>query len=119
MPLPESYARYQLKIEAPRQPSTTVDRPRLLTSSTERARLVLLIAPAGFGKTTLLTQWRTAAIEVGQVAAWLTLDDADADPKVVEQVLLLLQELIDQPAADVTGAGDENVELFIGGLEEF
>jgi LuxR family maltose regulon positive regulatory protein len=83
VPLPESYARYQLKIEAPRQPSTTVDRPRLLerASSTEQARLVLLIAPAGFGKTTLLTQWRTAAIEAGQAAAWLTLDDGDADAR--------------------------------------
>lgn len=83
MPLPESYARYQLKIEAPRQPSTTVDRPRLLktATATEHARLVLLIAPAGFGKTTLLTQWRTAVIEGGQCAAWLTLDDADADPR--------------------------------------
>lgn len=83
MPLPESYARYQLKIEAPRQPSTTVDRPRLLktATATEHARLVLLIAPAGFGKTTLLTQWRTAVIEGGQSAAWLTLDDADADPR--------------------------------------
>ena len=83
MPLPESYARYQLKLEAPRQPSTTVGRPRLLetVSSMERARLVLLIAPAGFGKTTLLTQWRTAAMEAGQASAWLTLDDADADPR--------------------------------------
>jgi LuxR family maltose regulon positive regulatory protein len=50
-------------------------------SVTERSRLVLLIAPAGFGKTTLLTQWRAAAIEAGQAAAWLTLDDADADPR--------------------------------------
>jgi LuxR family maltose regulon positive regulatory protein len=81
--LPESYARYQLKIEAPRQPSTTVERPRLLAGlpGLEQARLVLMIAPAGFGKTTLLTQWRTASIEAGQRSAWLTLDDADMDPR--------------------------------------
>ncbi|HEX4008482.1 MAG TPA: LuxR C-terminal-related transcriptional regulator [Solirubrobacteraceae bacterium] len=42
--------------------------------------LILLSAPAGYGKTTFLTQW---AQEYGWPCAWLTLDGADADPGVL------------------------------------
>ena len=47
-----------------------------------RPRLVLVAAPAGFGKTTLLTQWLTSAsAEPGRVPriAWLSLDAEDSD----------------------------------------
>jgi LuxR family maltose regulon positive regulatory protein len=43
-----------------------------------QARLSVLDAPAGFGKTTLLTQWR-AAVGATQVA-WVALDEGDNDP---------------------------------------
>ncbi|WP_020388428.1 LuxR C-terminal-related transcriptional regulator [Kribbella catacumbae] len=39
--------------------------------------VTLVSAPAGFGKTTLLTEWLAAG---GQVAAWLSLDERDNDP---------------------------------------
>lgn len=47
-------------------------------------RLVLVSAPAGFGKTTVLTQWLTVA-EPNPAApsprvAWLSLDEEDSDP---------------------------------------
>ncbi len=45
----------------------------------EGPRLVLVAAPAGFGKTTLLAQWLAAAeVSQGRVA-WLALDSGDAD----------------------------------------
>lgn len=40
-------------------------------------QLSLISAPAGFGKTTLVSTW---AAEVGRPVAWLTLDEADSDP---------------------------------------
>jgi LuxR family maltose regulon positive regulatory protein len=43
-----------------------------------QAKLCLVEAPAGFGKTTLLTQWRVAA-GAGRVA-WVSLDEGDNDP---------------------------------------
>ncbi len=56
-----------------------VSRPRLLERLNEglRRHLVLISAPAGFGKTTLVSQW-LALIE--RPAAWLSLDDQDNDP---------------------------------------
>jgi ATP/maltotriose-dependent transcriptional regulator MalT len=45
----------------------------------EGARLVLVAAPAGFGKTTLLAQWLAAAEGSQRRVAWLSLDPGDAD----------------------------------------
>ena len=42
--------------------------------------VVSLVAPAGYGKTTLLSQW---AESNGQAFAWVSVDDADNDPKVL------------------------------------
>jgi LuxR family maltose regulon positive regulatory protein len=66
------------------RPSTTtnlVTRPRLTQQLDDALRqghpLILVVAPAGYGKTTLVTDW------LGQAsipAAWLSLDEADNDP---------------------------------------
>jgi LuxR family maltose regulon positive regulatory protein len=40
-------------------------------------KLTLLAAPAGFGKTTLVSAWIAGC---GRPAAWLALDEADNDP---------------------------------------
>ncbi len=42
--------------------------------------LTLVSAPAGFGKTTLLTDWLTAGRSDGRITAWLSLDPSDNDP---------------------------------------
>jgi LuxR family maltose regulon positive regulatory protein len=47
------------------------------------SKLVLVSAPAGFGKTTLLTEWlsaRPGAPADERLAAWLSLDHGDNDP---------------------------------------
>jgi LuxR family maltose regulon positive regulatory protein len=49
----------------------------LLQTGLER-KLCLVDAPVGFGKTTLLAQWRVAA--GGGRVAWVSLDDGDNDP---------------------------------------
>ncbi len=43
-------------------------------------RLVLVSAPAGFGKTTLLSQWLATGAEPAAHVAWLSLDQGDNDP---------------------------------------
>ena len=47
------------------------------------AKLMLVSAPAGFGKTTLLVDWMAAVSEspdIGTATAWLSLDAGDNDP---------------------------------------
>ncbi len=40
-------------------------------------KLTLISAPAGFGKTTLVSEWVAGC---GRAAAWLSLDEGDSDP---------------------------------------
>jgi LuxR family transcriptional regulator, maltose regulon positive regulatory protein len=42
--------------------------------------IVLVVAPPGYGKTTLLSQW---AERNGQSFAWVSVDEPDNDPKVL------------------------------------
>jgi LuxR family transcriptional regulator, maltose regulon positive regulatory protein len=75
------------KLHLPTPRRQLVPRPRLtdrlLADPDSMPRLVLVAAPAGFGKTTLLTQWltSTAATSDGtsRQVAWLSLDGDDAD----------------------------------------
>ena len=70
------------KLHIPRPKAGTVTRPRLtqkLTDSSQgTAKLALIVAPAGFGKTTLLSAWHAANPD--HPVAWLSLDDDDNDP---------------------------------------
>ena len=43
-------------------------------------KLTYLIAPAGFGKTTLLSEWVSALSEMKWPVAWVSLDEGDNDP---------------------------------------
>src|SRR3954464_832455 len=76
MPVPAT------KLHPPRPRRRLVQRARLLdrlrADGGEAPRLVLVAAPAGFGKTTLLTQWLAAEGSERRVA-WLALDPGDAD----------------------------------------
>ena len=67
------------KLHVPRPRPGFVPRPRLAGRLEEGlARgLVLVCAPAGFGKTVLLADW---ARRGGRPVAWLSLDAADNDP---------------------------------------
>jgi LuxR family maltose regulon positive regulatory protein len=67
------------KLYRPPPRPTLVRRPRLLERlhSGLHRKLTLLSAPAGFGKTTLLSDW-LADCPTG--AVWLSLDEGDADP---------------------------------------
>jgi LuxR family maltose regulon positive regulatory protein len=75
----------ETKLYIPRSRRGLVLRPRLserLGRGTA-SKLVLVSAPAGFGKTTLLTEWlaaRPAAPGDEWLAAWLSLDRGDNDP---------------------------------------
>jgi LuxR family maltose regulon positive regulatory protein len=66
------------KLYIPPIRSEVVSRPRLVErlDAVRHGRLTLLSAPAGFGKTTLLSEW---AAQLPDRAAWLSLDKEDND----------------------------------------
>ena len=72
----DSQVRYlvQTKLHPPHISREIVARPRLLTLFEPEAELTLVIAAAGYGKTTLLCDWLSA---LHRPAAWLTLDGDD------------------------------------------
>jgi LuxR family maltose regulon positive regulatory protein len=77
------------KLHIPTARRQLVPRPRLTArmpvGSDPLPRLILVSAPAGFGKTTLLSQWldqwRTAQQAESRRVAWLSLDAEDSDPR--------------------------------------
>lgn len=80
-------------------------RARLANLLTDRssARLVLVSAPPGFGKTTALVDWLGTS-EVR--SSWLALDAADNDPgRFLRYLWSAASALTGGPAADAVGAG--------------
>src|SRR5713226_2500238 len=71
----------ETKLHAPRSRKEWVERRELVQSLADSAaaKLILVDAPAGFGKTTLVAQWRSSVIEQRRFA-WLSLDRGDDDP---------------------------------------
>jgi LuxR family maltose regulon positive regulatory protein len=71
----------EAKLRPPALRQGVVGRPALVHRlRREPARVVSVVAPAGYGKSTLLAQW--AAAETRPVA-WLSLDNRDNDPAVL------------------------------------
>ena len=67
------------KIQPPRQRLGLLARDRVaapLASALAQQRLVLVVAPAGFGKTVALTQ-QIAALPAGTALAWISADETD------------------------------------------
>ncbi|HEV2580613.1 MAG TPA: transcriptional regulator, partial [Ktedonobacteraceae bacterium] len=67
------------KLYIPRHRPNVVSRPRLIERLNEslHRNLTLISAPAGFGKTTLVSEWLAGG---HRPAAWLSLDEGENDP---------------------------------------
>ena len=82
----------------PLQPNL-VRRPRLIERLNEdlHRKLTLISAPAGFGKTTLVSEWLAAC---GQPIAWLSLDEGDNDPATFLAYLVAALQTISKDIGD-------------------
>lgn len=69
------------KQSPPQSPRFLVRRERLdeRFRSLAHARVILVVAPAGFGKTSMLSHWKGLLGAEGVACAWLTLDEGDND----------------------------------------
>ena len=70
------------KLEPPAPTDRLIARPRLRRhlAAVLRSRLTLVHAPAGFGKTSLLAEWRRCLRARSLHTAWLSLDEHDSEP---------------------------------------
>ena len=84
----------QTKVTAPLSAGNVVARPRLadLLTGVANARITIVQAPAGYGKSTLLVQWYLALRERQERVGWLSLDTADRDPR---KLLAYIVEALD------------------------
>jgi LuxR family transcriptional regulator, maltose regulon positive regulatory protein len=118
----------RLKTLVPVLPASAITRERLravLDGSVEtpdRPSLMMLSAPAGFGKTTLLASWAPTVASRGRALAWCSLDDTDSSTyRFWSSVLTALSS--SSPVVRVSlqglsaphGAGDAD---FLAGLVE-
>jgi len=64
-------------------------------------RLTLVAAPAGFGKTTLISDWLNT---LGRPAAWLALDETDNDPiRFLSYLVAAVQQVVPAAGRDLPG----------------
>src|SRR4029077_6127851 len=70
-----------------------------------RYPVVAVVAPAGYGKSTLLTRWHTQLVGQGVSCAWLSLDEDDDDPARFMRHLVAALQRADPRIA---GAAPEN-----------
>jgi len=89
------------KLYQPRPRPGLVPRTHLLDrlAATSERGITLLSAPAGFGKSTLLSLWLA---QLARPVAWLTLDEADNDlSRVLRSLLAALQSVAPQLGASI------------------
>src|SRR3954453_22250159 len=85
---PKGLVPLESKLHAPTMPADLVHRGELIDKLRESSahNIVLLTAPAGYGKTSALQQW---AQEDERPFTWLTLDESDNDPTTLLTYILL------------------------------
>ncbi len=94
------------KLYIPPPRSKVVPRTRLNERLNEgllaSRKLILISAPAGFGKTTLVSEW---VADCGQLVAWLSLDEGDNDPaRFLTYLVAALQTIAPKIGAGVLAA---------------
>ncbi len=81
-----------LSVSRSRLPSVVLERPRLLQQlEAADSRFLALIAPAGYGKTTLMAQF---AQRFSGTVVWVSLSDVSADSLALAQSLVAALQLI-------------------------
>src|SRR5437764_7862485 len=92
------------KLYLPRLRPNVVSRPRLIERLNEglHRNLTLIAAPAGFGKTTLVSEWLAGG---ARPTAWLSLDEGENDPaRFLTYLVAALQTIAPTIGEGVLGA---------------
>lgn len=108
------------KLFVPRPQSTFVARPRVGARLDGNAKLTLLSAPAGFGKTTALAAWVSAARAEGRAVAWLSCEASEQTATVfwsyVVTSLQLIEPAVGTSVLPLVESGQAPVESVVATL---
>ncbi|TVP58177.1 MAG: helix-turn-helix transcriptional regulator [Halomonadaceae bacterium] len=104
------------KFMRPAPDPRAIRRERLLTGLGQQGqfRLTTLLAPAGYGKTTLVNQWCEQQQAEGHAIAWLSLDASDDEPHRFWRYVLGALEAASLPVPEIKApslAAGDNVLL--------
>ena len=94
----------ETKIRPPELRGVLIDRPALerQLDGAMDAKLAIVSAPAGFGKSTLLCQWLRTLKDRGVACGWLSLDAADNElGRFVDYIVAALQQADPEIARDI------------------
>ena len=102
------------RMRAPPRPRRAVERPRLVDAIEREIphhKLILLAAPAGYGKTTLLSQW---AHVTSRHTVWLTISAEDDAERVLRYLVAgwkrALPQITESPLAILLGAMSPEIQ---------
>lgn len=97
---PEGAAGLVLKVTPPRLQRDLLGRPRLLLGAGRFRDVpaVLIQAPGGYGKTSLLAQWRRECLGNGAIVLWLTAGPADDPASLLRSLILAFRAAACRPA---------------------
>jgi ATP/maltotriose-dependent transcriptional regulator MalT len=111
------------KLRPPRTRPKLVARPRLrqALAADEGRKLTLVSAPAGFGKTTLLSEWLQSCAGGERSIVWVSLDEGDNDParflSYVVAALRTIEEWIGEDIlASLRSPEPPRLEALVGAL---
>ena len=103
----------ETKLYVPRARSGLVPRPRLVEAIRQGAarKLTIVVAPAGFGKTTLLAAWLADSAGGPGAVGWVSLDPTENEPRrFLSYVIRALQTAHPALGANAKYAGHEGGE---------
>ncbi|MFS8064130.1 MAG: hypothetical protein ACMG5Z_06030, partial [Luteimonas sp.] len=116
---------FVLKTTPPRIPRAALEREPLQRAwaDVRERTAIAVIAPAGFGKTTLLAQWRRRWLEQGALVAWLCIDSQDDPTRFTMGLLHAIRSAGGRPAFDAllaryAGGGDPDIDALTTFLAE-
>ncbi len=93
-PGPSAFVPLQSKLHVPASRPGLIERPHLLErlAAARSSPLMLIVAPPGYGKTTLATQWNE---DDERPFVWVTLDAGDNDPSsLLAYIVFALDEVV-------------------------
>ncbi len=110
---------FETKLSPPKTKNSLMHRDTALSCVEEASQypLGLITAPAGFGKSSVLTQWYQASLDKGHLIGWVSLDYSDSDVRRFASYIIMALERAGVDIASLVFAAEQClVELSINSV---